>query len=160
MGKYDFKDFTGKSLRDTNLDDMVIVGSCFAQEGHPYQHIFNDTMKGVTFRRCNLDNVYIPPGNIMDDCSNRQIMVQNDLRDWEVDEHLFPVRVVNEKAWIASGKTVDPQDIPAERLKDISEIKDAAPESIEEQAFEASIGQEVTTSYWEKVKVFFLKVIR
>lgn len=82
-----------------------IVGTCFYREsplgeiGDPLKKIFLATMTGVIFLRCNLDNVFIPPGNtLMDDggvpCSNRRIRVQDDGRDWIVEADGTPKEVL------------------------------------------------------------------
>lgn len=100
-----------------------IVGTCFYREatlgetGDPYKFIFPALMTGVIFKRCNLDNIYVPPGNIITDAdgcpsSHRRIRVQNDLEDWIVDATGKPVEPVNLKAAIADGKNTDPKDIP------------------------------------------------
>lgn len=105
----------------------VIVGSCFyresplGEEGDPQRHIFPETMTGIIFKRCNLDNIYIPPGNSIEDdagipSSHRRIRVQNDLVDWIVDSSGNPVEPVNIKAFQELGLSIDPKDIPAEPL--------------------------------------------
>lgn len=105
-----------------------IVGTCFYCEsslgdnGDPYKHIFPATMTGVIFKRCNLDNVYVPPGNtITDDAgipsSHRRIRVQNDMADWIVDATGKPIEPANLKAAIADGKNIDPNNIPASPIE-------------------------------------------
>lgn len=81
---YSHKDFTGQDLSDRNLDGLTICGSCFSQET-PDRHIFSDKMTGVTFLWCNLDNVYIPPGNTAKNCSQRIFKAQPDGEDWILD---------------------------------------------------------------------------
>lgn len=101
-----------------------IVGTCFYKEsqlgetGDPYREIFPATMTGVIFKRCNLDNVYVPPGNtITDDAgissSYRRIRVQNDLEDWIVDASGNPIEPIDIKGFEELGKSTDPNDIPA-----------------------------------------------
>lgn len=104
-------------------DNTVVYASYFYQEGFLDAKVFPDVMTGVRFYNCNLDNVLVPPGNIVIGGTNRRIALQNDLRDWEVDVQNKPSKVVNEKYWTDAGKSVDPIDIPAQPLKDISEIK-------------------------------------
>lgn len=105
-----------------------IVGTCFYCEsalgdtGDPYKVIFPAAMTGVIFKRCNLDNVYIPPGNtITEDAgissSHRRIRVQNDLEDWIVDATGNPIEPVNLAAAIEEGKNTDPKNIPASPIE-------------------------------------------
>lgn len=92
---YSRKDFTGRTLVEaTDLNGQTIRGSCFSQEV-PDSHIFPEDMTGVTFINCNLDNVFIPDGNTLQDCSNRRFEAQNDLNDWEIDHNDDPVKLVN-----------------------------------------------------------------
>jgi hypothetical protein len=124
--KYSFKDFTHHKFVKVDpkeFNDTVIVGSCFYQEGDPDQKVFPDGMKGVTFKRCNLDNVLIPEGNTVDkDCTTKRIKVQNDLRDWILDKDNKPVEVMGKEIWESKGLSIDPAEIPATKLNDIKDI--------------------------------------
>lgn len=114
--KYSYRDFTGQSLRDVSpeeLNNTVIVGSSFYQENEPYKKIFPDNINGVIFRRSNLDNVYVPPGNIIEGGSHRQIKTQNDWDDWLVGKDLNPIEPLDKEERLAAGVSVDPKDIPA-----------------------------------------------
>lgn len=91
---YSYKDFTGQNLRLHNIEQEIIERSCFSQE-KPDMKIFPDDMKGKTFLNCNLDNVFIPPGNITKDCSQRRFMAQDDGYDWILDENNNPIERVN-----------------------------------------------------------------
>lgn len=113
---------------ETDMNGAEIVGSCFYQEaafgttGDPSIEIFPSTMTGVTFRRCNLDNVIVPPGNtiimeVPDTCSHRRIRCQNDLEDWVLDSLGNPVEPVAIKLYRQLGLSTDPRDIPDEPLK-------------------------------------------
>lgn len=115
------------SLETDFLPGIEIVGTCFYRQspidntGDPYKHIFPETMTGVTFRRCNLDNIYIPPGNIMIDigweaCGHRRIRAQNDLEDWIVDATGEPIEPLDIERFQEEGKSIDPNDIPVTRL--------------------------------------------
>lgn len=119
--KYSFKDFTGQSLtnvRATQLNNTVIKGSNFYQEDNPGINIFPVGMTGVTFDRCNLDNVSVPPGNtVLPNCSNRRIKPQNDLEDWIVNNSDQPVEPLNKKTFQDLGLSIDPRDIPNSRKK-------------------------------------------
>jgi hypothetical protein len=105
---HSFKDYMNQSLKDRPLEEFTgtIKGTCFYQEvpyGQPLPtsgiDIFPDGMVGVTFERCNLDNVYVPPGNFVVDneilSSTRKIMaddegvdclVKDNAGTWEPDK--------------------------------------------------------------------------
>lgn len=87
-----FKDFTNTSLEDFIIPPgTVIYGSCLSQET-PDSHIFPEGMNGVTIVRCNLDNVFIPPGNtVIHPISQRRYQVQEDGTDWIIDENNNPI---------------------------------------------------------------------
>lgn len=105
------KDFTGNS-RVAVPDGVIVYQTCFSQET-PDSHIFRPAMTGVTFRNCNLDNVFVPNGNtVMPGCSTRRFALQNDLRDWEINASGVPIRVLNERYWQQQGFAVDPALIP------------------------------------------------
>ena len=88
---YSNKDFTGRNLSQaTDLDGQTIINSCFSQE-IPDTHVFPDGMKNVTFINCNLDNCFIPSGNIVQGGSQRRFKVQQDGFDWIVDANNNPV---------------------------------------------------------------------
>lgn len=128
---YSHKDFTGRLLLDKNLKDITIFGSCFSQE-IPDRHIFPDDITGVTFINCNLDNVYIPDGNMVIGCSQRKFKAQNDLMDWILDVDLKPIEPIMKEEFVAKGISIDPKDISKTKMtesiietkiKELSEIK-------------------------------------
>lgn len=130
--KYSFKDFTHQSFKDHSVSEFSnseIVGTCFYQEAkendvETYKDIFPDGMTGVVFERCNLDNVFIPPSNIIgSDCRHRRIKVQNDCGDWILDGSLNPVEPMDKKRRLAEGRSMDPKDIPPEYIKEEIIIK-------------------------------------
>lgn len=123
--KYSYKDFTNKKLLDADvkeLNNTVIRGSCFYQEKSWDEaklciKVFPDGMTGVTFDRCNLDNVEIPAGNIvLPTCSHRIIKVQNDWSDWILDGEGKPIEPINKKDYIELGLSIDPKNISVEKL--------------------------------------------
>ena len=126
------KDFTNKNLRDIKIiPGTVIYASVFYQENKPDEHIFPEDMAGVSFYNCNLDNVYIPLGNTIIGGTHKKMMVQNDLRDWEIDKDSKPIKVMNEDYWKVEGVSIDVKDIPLEKLINISEIPKTMVEVIE-----------------------------
>lgn len=126
---YSFKDFMGQSFKDrpaSEFNNSTIKGSCFYQETNIdvsarediEKHIFPVGIVGVTFERCNLDNVFIPSGNVvLVDCSTRLIQVQNDLEDWVLDDStLDPIEPTDIKRFNDVNISINPIDIPATRL--------------------------------------------
>lgn len=115
------RDYTNLNLEDVqeNMNHEIIRGACFSQQ-EPDTKVFPDKMSGVTFINCNLDNVVIPEGNKLIDCSNRRYKVQNDLNDWEIDENGNPVRLVNWQYFEKLGlNQPSPKDILLESVKSI-----------------------------------------
>ena len=93
---YSHKNFTGQYLTQAaDLGGQTIIGSCFSHE-KPDTVVFPDDMAGVTFIRCNLDNVVIPPGNTLVECQIRRFLAQDDGLDWEVDENNNPLNPLGE----------------------------------------------------------------
>lgn len=114
---YSFKDFTGQILKDkTDMSNQIITGSCFSQET-PNTHVFPDDMTGTTFIDCNLDNVYIPQGNTVQGGRRKRFSVQNDLRDWIIDENDNPIEPVSKKYWEMEGYPVTPDCIPVDFMR-------------------------------------------
>lgn len=104
-------DRTGLDLRGNGVkDNMAIVGACFSQE-NPDTHVFRESLTGVTFINCNLDNVYIPSGNTVIDCSQRRFKCQVDGYDWIVDENNNPVTPLALEYHISNGLNTDPSKI-------------------------------------------------
>jgi hypothetical protein len=118
--KYSYKDFMGQdfsSVSASELDNTEIVGSCFYQEGDPDAEIFPPSMTGVIFKRCNLDNVKVPAGNTVESsCCHRKIKAQNDLEDWFVDSAHKPVEPMRKADYLLLGISIDPADIPTEKM--------------------------------------------
>lgn len=89
---WSFKDFSNRTISDVIPDGTVVYASSFYFEGKA-THVFQASMRGVTFVRCNLDNCIIPPGNTTLDCSMRQIRVIDGV-DWLVDENDEPIEAL------------------------------------------------------------------
>jgi len=122
--EYSFEDFTNQKLFDaTDLDGSVIVGSCFyqdpdSQDADPRVKVFPDDMQGVTFIECNLDNVYVPPGNTVDLlCSCRRIKRQNDGESWILNEDLVPIEPLSKERLAAVGGNIVPRKIPRRAIR-------------------------------------------
>lgn len=115
--KYSNRDMTGWNISSAeDMDGIVIVNSCLASQDLSAQ-VLPANLTGATFIRCNLDNVFIPDGNTVIDCSNRFIAEQNDGEDWLIDpQTLAPIEPVNKKLLEMNGQNTDPALIPAERV--------------------------------------------
>src|SRR5689334_10626836 len=89
--EWSFKDFTNQKHifagRAKQLNGITIYKSSFYQEGGPDQDVFPADVENLTLYACNLDNVRIPKGVTVIECSVRRIQMQNDLRMWDVDEN-------------------------------------------------------------------------
>lgn len=114
---YSNKDFTGQDLSNrTDMSGLTIENSCFSNE-QPNAMVFPDDMTGVTFVDCNLDNIFVPPGNSEVRGSHRYFQVQNDGEDWIVDKDtLEPIEPMNPRIFEMHGLSVNPKDIPGEVL--------------------------------------------
>lgn len=138
---YDNKDCTGWDLSDrTDMDGLVIEGLCLSQ-AFPNSHVLPESLTGVTFSYCNLDNVFMPPGNTVENCSTRCWQAQNDGEDWLLDpDTLEPIAPLNGDGFERFGLSQNPKDLPKEPLdKSILQIADAAlAEAKETAAKEAS----------------------
>lgn len=89
--KYSYGDFTGQDLSKEPAEDFTgeIKGSCFAQEFLEGDELPDSGGKtifpaitGVTFTNCNLDNVYVPPGNTVSGGCKRTLQANGDGKDW------------------------------------------------------------------------------
>jgi hypothetical protein len=114
---YSDKDMTGWDLSDrTNMSGTVIHGLCLSNET-PDAQVLPPDLTGTTFLLCNLCNVLIPPGNQVIDCQTTRFEVQNDLRDWKLDEDDSPVEPVNVKGDLMQGYSIDPASIPDDFIR-------------------------------------------
>jgi hypothetical protein len=124
---FSFKDFTKRfgPLWFGTLSG-VVYASCFLSET-PDNHIFSDSMTGVTFIKCNLDNVFIPPGNTVIDCSQKRFKSQNDLNDWLIDGADKPTLPFNYTMFTKLALPMpDPLDIPLVKVDEpVDLIKEA-----------------------------------
>jgi hypothetical protein len=117
-----------KQIPVEELNNSTIKGSIFYQESSyndidPIKDIFPIDMAGVIFQRCNLDNVLVRPGNIMEDAdgiptTNNKVRVQNDLEDWVLNTGNSAVVPVNKKMFERLGLSTDPKDIPPTKLEE------------------------------------------
>jgi len=82
---YSNKDHTGHDLSDRkDISGIVIHGLCLSNET-PNARVLPLDITGTTFLCCNLDNVFIPDGNTLINCSNRLFQAQEDGHDWIVE---------------------------------------------------------------------------
>jgi hypothetical protein len=134
--KYSRKDFINQDLSGLDPDEFNgkgdIVGSCFSQEfaygevipASGGKAIFPAGMTGVTFKRCNLDNVELPAGNFVEsadgiDSTQKTFQIQNDMEDWEMEDKggWTPKQPKALKSYTEYGLSTDPANIPAEKVE-------------------------------------------
>jgi len=134
---YPYHNLSFKDKKSTEFNNTTIIGSCFYQEcsedGTPPFDIFPN-ITGVIFERCNLDNIYIPPGNIVKDSCNRKLKVQNDWEVWVLNDSFEPIEPMNKSERLKAGVSIDPEDIP---------IKKFTEEEVEQ--FKRSLDAEIIT---------------
>lgn len=138
---YSDKDFTGHNLQDRkNMSGLLIVNSCFSQE-IPDTVVFPADMTGTTFEDCNLDNVFIPPGNTVKRGTTKRFKVQNDGEDWLVDSHDKPLEPLSKVIYQRLGLSIDPVDLPPDKAEislitqtkiDLAQVKFDAIKAIED----------------------------
>ena len=141
--KYSYKDFSDQSLKKVDvkeLNNSEIIGSCFYQQENPDADIFPEGMTGVTFLRCNLDNVLIPDGNtIGEGNTHKKLKTQKDKCTWILfDNTNEPKEPLQKAKFIELGLGFDPLDIPLVEVeeniiqKKEKEIKDQEELDVEE----------------------------
>ena len=115
--KWSFRNFTNLNCPDLP-DDIVVYASSFYWEQPDYE-TFRKDLKGVTFIKCNLDNLHIPLGNTVIDCHCRRFCCQNDGHDWCIDDKDKPVKLLcGDKQFLKRGLPCPtPADIPLERVE-------------------------------------------
>lgn len=109
---YSDRDMTGWDLSDRkDMNGLTIHGLCLSNET-PDAQVLPPNLKGTTFIYCNMDNVFIPPGNTLINCSNRKFKAQEDGEDWLVHPVTKnAVEPLNLDAAIKDGKNCDPTKI-------------------------------------------------
>lgn len=124
--KYSNKDMTGWDLSlNDDMNGIVVYNSCLSNET-PNAKILPPNLIGSTFIDCNLDNVLIPIGNIVIDCSIRKFQIQNDNVDWIVDDNLKPIEPVSKVIFILQGKSIDPTTIPLTKQAPLAPVNSLA----------------------------------
>lgn len=116
-----FKDTDG-----IDWNNKVIYRSALTFET-PDTEVFPADVEGVTFIYSNLDNVVIPPGVTLIDCSNTRYEAQNDLNDWIIDEEGNPQMPVNFQVFEKLGLPIpNPKDIPTEKVTEVVNLIEEA----------------------------------
>lgn len=120
------------SRPEYDFKGKTIYASSFYNETPDYQ-VFPEDMKGAIFIKCNLDNVLIPEGNTLIQCSQRRFKVQNDLNDWLVDEADVAILPVGHEVFTKLDLPMpDPKDIPTEKVVDPIDLRKVAEEKKKE----------------------------
>ncbi len=139
--KYSGKDFTHHTFLDVDpseFNNSTIKGTCFYYEimdGRVgYIQIFPTGITEVIFENCNLDNIFIPPGNTIIDGCHRCIKIQNDLEDWITDKDGNPQEPMSKDQFKKLGIPIDPEYIPLEKQDErITAIVEETLEILERQ---------------------------
>ena len=118
---YPYHNLSFKDRPASEFNNTVIIGSCFYQEWvegdtKVVKDIFPDGITGVTFEKCNLDNIYVPSGNKIKDGCHRKLKIQNDLSTWILNDDLTPKEPLDKKRRVKTGISVKPKDIPNKKL--------------------------------------------
>ena len=115
--KWSFKNFSNRPVPDLP-DGIVVYSTAFYHEQDAAP--FPEKMTGVTFVKCNLDNVTVPRGNTIIQCSQKRFRCQKDGCDWEIDADDRPVKLAcGGKPFIKFGVTPPtPVEIPETKVKE------------------------------------------
>ena len=97
------------------MNGLTIHGLCLSNET-PNAQMLPANLTGVTFIACNLDNIFIPPGNTLVNCSNRLFKVQNDGDDWLVDAQHNPIQPLHPQQYLDLGLSILPSALPAKPI--------------------------------------------
>jgi hypothetical protein len=125
-----FKDFSNQPVTHLDFNGKVIYSTVFYHETPDYAPFPKD-MKGTTFIKCNLDNVIVPEGNMIIDCTQRRFKAQNDLNDWLIDENDNPVKPVDFKIYEKHGLEMPkPENIPSEKASKPIDLRAVAMEAM------------------------------
>ncbi|MHC4397693.1 MAG: hypothetical protein ACYS1A_18780 [Planctomycetota bacterium] len=144
----DDKNYMGFDLSSRPVEEFpaVIKNYCFAQEFSiddvvtEGKRVLPAGLTGVEFIDCNLDNVFIPPGNTVTRGSNKLIQIKNDLMDWVLDNATkLPTEPSNLKRANLMGLNTDPLQIPVERQAESAlKVKQDGLDAIKEAAFKTA----------------------
>jgi hypothetical protein len=175
--EFSYKDFTQKNLgflHPAKFDNTRVVGSAFFQD-FPGSRVFPSGMTGVEFCGGGLDNVDLPPGNIIlaadhpdnptgIQAQNRRMQMQNDSQYWIVDERGEPIEPANIESVLKDGENIDPAKIPEKYYREITIFGDEWDETFEKGIIpENSIFREIPSIIEQKdveVSVQEFKVIK
>lgn len=106
-----------RSVPVAEFNDSEIVGTSFFQN-EPFTRCLPMGATGVVFIDCNLDNVVILHGyTVGSGCTNRHFLEQNDREDWVVNKDMEPIEPLHTEEFIDLGLSVDPKDIPTEKME-------------------------------------------
>jgi len=118
--KYSFVSFKRQSFVNVpvkEFDSSEIIGSSFYQD-IPYSKVFPDSIKGVKFINCNLDNCIIPIGAIVIGGTNKHFKVMNDQEYWIVDKNKNPIIPLDTIIFKRVGISINPRDISIRPLSE------------------------------------------
>lgn len=127
--KYDdqwsLKNYSTQELLRENIKPGTTIYASFFSKETPNSPIF-PVVQNLTLIECALDNVFIPPGVTVKTVYRNppiQYKVQNDLRDWILDQNSKPVKLIDENYWAAKGFSISTADIPSTPINSTDDIK-------------------------------------
>lgn len=89
---WSFKNFVNQPV--PSIPNGITIYSTSFYFEQPDSEPFPSDMTGVTFVKCNMDNLIIPNGNTLVDCSNVRFQAQDDGRDWIINDNDEPVEKI------------------------------------------------------------------
>jgi hypothetical protein len=148
--KRGFKRIDFSKVDPAEFSDSMIVNSSFEAD-EPYSKFFPDGVKNCVFKGCNINNIELPDGMTLDTerpGTNRHFKEQNDREYWLVDKGLNPTEPRNKPKFLALGLSIDPKDIPAEKLAEPITLT-SDPAIIEAKA----VQEKMTDPVWIKEQI-------
>lgn len=129
-----FRNFSGwefNSRPEYKFSGKTIYNTVFTQE-KPDTVVFSADTSNVTFVNCHIENVVIPLNStiIAPDCEGEpcwtyKFKVQNDLRDWKIDNQGRAKEILNKEFWVEKGYSVKPEDIPPQKIEKVEDAPKA-----------------------------------
>jgi len=136
------KVWSNRSLKNVEgfKPGVVVYASDFSWET-PDSNPWPDGMTGVTFVKCHLHNLVIPPDNTTIECFAVRYKAQNDGNDWLIDDKDAPTLPINHKVFTKFGLPMPkPEDIPVKKAAEPVNLVEVA--KVEKAALDAAAIEE------------------